>query len=552
MPKPVIFTIDDDSSVLSSVERDLRARYGQDYRILPIDSGQAALEYLKKLEQRNERVALFLVDQRMPEMDGVGFLAEAIKSYPQAKRVLLTAYADTQAAIDSINEIGLDYYLMKPWHPPEERLYPVLDELLEDWKIHVRLPYEGIRVAGTLWSLSSHEVKDFLTRHQIPYQWLDIEKDKRARTLVEGVSSESSLKLPVIFFPNGNILIDPDLKELAEKVGLQTRAGLPFYDMVVIGSGPAGLAAAVYAGSEGLKCIVIEKAAPGGQAGSSPKIENYLGFPTGISGDDLARRAVSQAKRFGVEILSAQETKKIFVKDSYRIVQLTDGSEISCHAVLIATGASFHALKMPGADPLTGAGIYYGAAYTEAMHYKDQNVFVVGGANSAAQGAIYLSRFASKVTVLIRGPQPTASKYLIDAMNDNEKIEILLDTDLLEVKGSNALEQIVIKNTKTDEMQTLDASALFVFIGVQPQSQIVADLVMCSAKGYIYTGPDLIVDKKPPPGWTLERDPFLLETSVPGIFAAGDVRYGTNHRVASAVGEGAIAYALIKEYLKTL
>ena len=552
MAKPAIFTIDDDSSVLSSVERDLRARYGQDYRILPIDSGQAALDYLTKLEQRNENVALFLVDQRMPEMDGVGFLAEAIKAYPQAKRVLLTAYADTQAAIDSINEIGLDYYLMKPWHPPEERLYPVLDELLEDWKIHVRLPYEGIRVAGTLWSLSSHEVKDFLTRHQIPYQWLDIEKDERARALVEGVSSESSLKLPVIFFPNGNILIDPDLKELAEKVGLQTRAGLPFYDMVVIGSGPAGLAAAVYAGSEGLKCIVIEKAAPGGQAGSSPKIENYLGFPTGISGDDLARRAVSQAKRFGVEILSAQETKKVFVKDSYRIVQLTDGSEISCHAVLIATGASFHALKMPGADPLTGAGIYYGAAYTEAMHYKDQNVFVVGGANSAAQGAIYLSRFASKVTVLIRGPQPTASKYLIDAMNDNEKIEILLDTDLLEVKGSNVLEQIIIKNTKTDEVQTLDASALFVFIGVRPQSQIVADLVMCSAKGYIYTGPDLIVAKKAPPGWTLERDPFLLETSVPGIFAAGDVRYGTNHRVASAVGEGAIAYALIKEYLKTL
>ena len=552
MAKPVIFTIDDDSSVLNSVERDLRARYGQNYRILPIDSGQAALDYLNKLEQRNETVALFLVDQRMPEMDGVGFLAEAIKAYPQAKRVLLTAYADTQAAIDSINEVGLDYYLMKPWHPPEERLYPVLDELLEDWKVHVRLPYEGIRVAGTLWSLSSHEVKDFLTRHQIPYQWLDIEKDHKVRKLVEGVSSEPSTKLPVIFFPDGKVLIDPDLKVLAEKVGLQTRADLPFYDVVVIGSGPAGLAAAVYAGSEGLKCIVIEKAAPGGQAGSSPKIENYLGFPTGISGDDLARRAVSQAKRFGVEILSAQETKKVFVRDSYRIVQLADGSEISCHAALVATGASFHALKMPGANALTGAGIYYGAAYTEAMHYRDQNVFVVGGANSAAQGAMYLSRFASKVTVLIRGPQPTASKYLVDAMNDNEKIEILLNTDLLEVKGSNALEQIIIKNTKTDELQTLDASALFVFIGVLPQSQIVADLVMCSAKGYIFTGPDLMVDKKPPPGWSLERDPYLLETSIPGIFAAGDVRYGTSHRVASAVGEGAIAHALIKEYLKTL
>jgi len=552
MAKPVIFTIDDDLSVLNSVERDLRARYGQNYRIIPIDSGQAALEYLKKLEQRNETVALFLVDQRMPEMDGVGFLAEAIQAYPQAKRVLLTAYADTQAAIDSINEIGLDYYLMKPWHPPEERLYPVLDELLEDWKVHVRLPYEGIRVAGTLWSLSSHEVKDFLTRHQIPYQWLDIEKDDNARRMVEGASSESSVKLPVIFFPDGTVLIDPDLKVLAEKVGLQTRAGLPFYDVVVIGSGPAGLAAAVYAGSEGLKCLVIERAAPGGQAGSSPKIENYLGFPTGISGDDLTRRAVSQAKRFGVEILSAQETKKVLVRDSYRIVQLADGSEISCHAALVATGASFHALKMPGADALTGAGIYYGAAYTEAMHYKDQNVFVVGGANSAAQGAMYLSRFASKVTVLIRGPEPTASKYLVDAMNDNQKIEILLNTDLLEVKGTNTLQQIVIKNTKSGDSQTLDASALFVFIGVRPQSQIVADLVLCSGKGYIFTGPDLMVDKKPPSGWALERDPYLLETSIPGIFAAGDVRYGTNHRVASAVGEGAIAHALIKEYLKTL
>ncbi len=552
MPKPIIFTIDDDPSVLNSVERDLRSHYGQAYRVLPIDSAQSALDYLQKLEQRNEVVALFLVDQRMPGMSGTEFLLEAIKAYPQAKRVLLTAYADTQAAIDSINEVGLDYYLMKPWHPPEERLYPVLDELLEDWKAHVRLPYDGIRIAGTLWSLTSHEVKDFLTRHQIPYQWLDIEKDPNVQKLVEEVSGESSTKLPVIFFPDGNTLIDPDLKVLAEKVGLQTRADLPFYDVVIIGSGPAGLAAAVYAGSEGLKCLVIERAAPGGQAGSSPKIENYLGFPAGISGDDLTRRAVSQAKKFGVEILSAQEVIKVHVKDTYRIVRLADGSEISCHAVLMATGASFHALKMPGANALTGAGIYYGAAYTEAIHYKDRDVFVVGGANSAAQGAIYLSQFACKVTVLIRGPEPTASKYLVDAMKNNEKIEILLNTDLLEVKGKNILEQIVIKNTKSGESQTFDAAALFVFIGVRPQNQIVSDLVLCSAKGYIYTGLDLLVDKKPPPSWTLERDPYLLETSVPGIFAAGDVRYGTNHRVASAVGEGAIAHALIKEYLKTL
>ena len=551
MPKPVILSLDDDPSVLSSIERDLRAHYGQDYRILPIDAGKLALEYLTKMKQRNETVALFLVDQRMPEMSGTEFLEEALKLYPQAKRVLLTAYADTQAAIDSINAIGLDYYLMKPWHPPEEKLYPVLDELLEDWKAHVHLPYEGIRIAGTLWSLSSHQIKDFLTRHQIPYQWLDIEKDIEARSLVENVS-KGSAKLPVIFFPDGKVLIQPDLKELADKVGLQTKAELPFYDIIIIGSGPAGLASAVYAGSEGYRCLVVEKAAPGGQAGSSPKIENYLGFPSGISGDDLTRRAVSQAKRFGVEILSAQEAVKVAVKDAYRIVTLADGTELSCHAVLIATGASFHMLKMPGADQLTGAGIYYGAAYTEAMNYKDKEVFVVGGANSAAQGALYLTRFARKVHVLIRGPEATASKYLVDAMEENEKLELMLNTDLVELIGETSLEQIVVHNTVTGETKTFDANALFVFIGVRPQSNLVADLVKRSEKGYIYTGTDLIVDKKPPQGWTLERVPFLLETSMPGIFAAGDVRFGTNHRVASAAGEGAIAFALMKEYLKSL
>lgn len=551
MAKPVIFSIDDDPSVLSAVERDLRVRYGQDYRIIPINSGKAALDYLKKLQQRNETVALFLVDQRMPEMSGVEFLERAIQAYPQAKRVLLTAYADTEAAISSINEVGLDYYLMKPWHPPEERLYPVLDELIEDWKMHARLPYDGIRIAGTLWSLHSHEVKDFLTRHQIPYQWLDIEKDTDARQMVEDATSEVA-KLPVVFFPDGNLLVQPGLTELADKVGLQTRAEKPFYDIVVVGSGPAGLAAAVYAGSEGYRCVVIEKAAPGGQAGSSPKIENYLGFPAGISGDDLTRRAVSQARKFGVEILSAQKVQRVYIKDKYRIVQLADGTEISCHAVLVATGATFRILKMKGAGTLTGAGIYYGAAYTEALNYKDQDVFVAGGANSAAQGAIYLSRFARKVTVLVRGSEPTASKYLVDAMDENEKIEVMLNTDLLELQGENKLEKIIVKNNQTGELQTFDAAALFVFIGVRPQSQLVADLVQCNEKGYIYTGADLMVDNKPPQGWTLERPPFLFETSVPGIFAAGDVCYGTNHRVASAAGAGAIAFAMMKEYLKAL
>ena len=551
MAKPVIFSIDDDPSVLNVIERDLRAHYGKDYRIIPINSGKAALDYLKKMQQRNEAVVLFLVDQRMPEMSGVEFLEQAILLYPHAKRVLLTAYADTEAAISSINEVGLDYYLMKPWHPPEEKLYPVLDELIDDWKAHVRLPYDGIRVAGTMWSLPSHQVKDFLTRHQIPYQWMDIEKNSNARNMVEDASGDIS-KLPVVFFPDGNPLVQPNLKDLANKVGLQTRAEKPFYDIVVVGSGPAGLACAVYAGSEGYKCVVIEKAAPGGQAGSSPKIENYLGFPSGISGDDLTRRAVSQAKRFGVEILSAQEAKEVCTQDKYRIVRLADGTEISCHAVLVATGASFHVLRMPGGDKFTGAGIYYGAAYTEATYYKDQHVFVVGGANSAAQGALYLSRFASKVSVLIRGSQPTASKYLIDAMEENDNVELMLNTDLIELRGETTLEQIVVKNNVNGDEQTFDAGALFVFIGVRPQSQLVAELVKRNEKGYIYTGVDLLVDNKPPQGWTLERPPFLFETNIPGIFAAGDVRFGTNHRVASAAGEGSVAYAMIKEYLKGL
>jgi len=552
MAKPVIFSLDDDPSVLNSVERDLRARYGKEYRILSINAGRAGLEYLKKMEQRNETVALFLVDQRMPEMNGTEFLEEAIKTFPQAKRVLLTAYADTQAAIDSINDIRLDYYLMKPWHPPEERLYPVLDELLEDWQIHIRLPFDGIRIAGALWSSESHTVKEFLTRHQIPYLWLDIDQDEKALELVEAVSQDET-KLPVVLFPDGGHLIQPDLKSLAEKVGLRTRAELPFYDLIVLGSGPAGLATAVYAGTEGFSTLVIEKRAPGGQAGSSPKIENYLGFPTGISGDDLTRRAVTQAKRFGVEILTAQEAVKVSVRDSYRIVQMEDGSEVSAHAVLVATGAFFQTLKMPGADKLTGVGVYYGAAYTEAMNFKGRHVFVVGGANSASQGALYLARFASKVTMLVRGPELKSSHYLVEALNAHPKIDLMLNTDLMEVHGEGTFEYLVAKDTVTNEEMTMNGEALFVFIGVKPQSQMVAGLVALDEKDQILTGPDLPRDEKGRVrGWPLERDPYLLETSVPGIFAAGDVRHGAGHRVASAVGEGAIGQMLIKQYLKTL
>lgn len=552
MSKPVILVIDDDPMVLNAVERDMRKKYGRDYQITKVNLATAALDLLKQLQERNQTVALFLTDQRMPQMTGVQFLEQARAFYPDARKVLLTAYADTEAAIQSINRVALDYYLMKPWDPPEEHLYPVVDDLLDEWKANIRLPYEGIRVAGTLWSPASHTVKDFLVRHQVPYQWLDVDTDPEARALVEQ-HSNGSLKIPVVFFPDGAVLVEPSTRELADKVGLQTKAALPFYDVVIIGAGPAGLAAAVYGASEGSRCLVVERQAPGGQAGNSPKIENYLGFPAGLSGMDLARRATTQAKRFGAEILSAQEVIKVRVENSYRVVTLSDGSEISCHAILLATGASFNQLEVPGCTDLIGAGIYYGAAYTEALSFKGEPVFVVGGANSAGQGAMFLSQFASCVTMLIRGPVQHSSRYLVDALGQNEKIVRLFNTEVVEVHGHpGKLEHIVVKNNVTGETQQLPGAAMFVFIGARPQSDMVKDLVRCDPKGFVLTGSDLLQDGKRPAGWTLDRDPFMLETSVPGIFAAGDVRYGTNHRVASATGEGGIAIAAIQQYLKTL
>ena len=550
MAKPAILAIDDDAAVLNAVERDLRQKYGRDYRILKARSGREALETLTQLQARTEFPALFVVDQRMPEMSGVEFLEKAILLFPEARRVLLTAYADTEAAIQAINKVGLDYYLMKPWDPPAENLYPVLDDLLAEWNTHARPAYEGLRVVGALWSPESHVIKDFLVRNQVPYLWLDADTDSQARALAES-ANQGVARLPTIFFPDGTTAVDPSILELAQRVGLQTHAALPFYDLVIVGSGPAGLAAAVYATSEGMRVLVIEKKAPGGQAGSSPRIENYLGFPSGISGGELARRAVSQAKRFGAELLTAQEACRVELRDPYRLVGLADGSEVSCHAVLLAIGASFQTLKTPGAAELTGKGIYYGAAHTEAISYKDQEVVVVGGANSAAQGALYLSRFASKVTVLVRGPQATASVYLVEAMKQNSKIEILTETDLVRAAGDTHLQTVDVRQIATGETRTLIAPALFVFIGVRPQSEIVSDLVLRDAKGYIYTGPDLLqAAGGRPKGWPLDRDPLLLETSIPGIFAAGDVRFGTNHRVASATGEGGIAVAMIREYLR--
>ena len=552
MANPVILTVDDDPAVLNAVERDLRKKFGREYRVVKAASGAAALEALGQLQARNETVALFLSDQRMPQMSGIQFLEKARDIFPDAKRVLLTAYADTEAAISSINRLQLDYYLLKPWDPPEDNLYPVLEDLLSDWRASAKLPFEGIRVAGALWSPHSHDVKDFFARHQIAYQWLDVDRDEKTRAMLEE-QFQGELRLPVVYYPDGSFLVEPDNRKLAEKSGLQTRASARFYDLVVIGAGPAGLAAAVYATSSGISCLVLEKDVPGGQAGNSPKIENYLGFPTGLSGMDLARRAVTQAKRFGAEILTAQNAVSVRVQDNYRVVTLEDGSEITCKSVLIATGAAFRKLEVPGIDQFIGAGVYYGAAYTEAAYYKDKPVFVVGGANSAGQGAMFLSRFASKVTMLIRRDTQWSSKYLVDAQTANPKIERLFNTETLAIRGKpGELEEIDIINRATNETATLPGAAMFIFIGARPASALVKDLVMCDANGFVLTGRDLTVDGKRPKVWTLDRDPFMLETSVPGIFAAGDVRLGTNHRVATAVGEGGIAIAAIESYLGTL
>ncbi|HET6845713.1 MAG TPA: FAD-dependent oxidoreductase [Anaerolineales bacterium] len=551
MALPVIMVIDDDQAVLNAVERDIRAKFGKQHRVVKAQSGEAALEVARQLQQRNEVVALFLSDQRMPKMTGVQFLEQAREIFPEAKKVLLTAYADTEVAISSINDLRLDYYLMKPWDPPEDNLYPVLEDLLEDWRASARMPFEGLRVAGTLWSPKSHEVKDFLARHQIAYQWLDVEKDSKARAMVESQQT-GGLRLPVVYFPDGEALIDPDIRALADKAGLQTKASQPLYDLVIIGAGPAGLGAAVYAASNGVRCLMIEQHAPGGQAGNSPKIENYLGFPSGLSGMDLARRAVTQVKRFGTEIITTQTVQSIRLQDPYRIVTLSDGSEITSRAILVATGAKFRRLEVSGIDDYIGAGVYYGAAFTEAMNYKDQPVYVVGGANSAGQGAMYLSRFASSVSMLIRrDTDQTMSQYLIHDIAANPKIEKKLHTEITAIRGKpGAIQGVEALDSKTGNKAELPGAAVFIFIGAIPQSELVRDLVMVDPKGFILTGLDLMKDGKRPAGWPLDRDPMIMETSVPGIFAAGDVRLGTHHRVATAIGEGGMCVGAIEGYLR--
>lgn len=549
MARPVILTVDDDPEVLQAIARDLRQQYGDRFRILRADSGQTALEMAQQLKLRNETIALFLVDQRMPQISGIEFLEQAIPIFPDAQRVLLTAYADTEAAIRAINSARLQYYLLKPWDPPQEKLYPVLDDLLDDWIATFRPPFEGIRVVGNRWSPQSHQVKDFLARNQVPYQWLDIELPE-ARELVS-YAEDCRSQLPLVLFPDGSRLVQPGNAQIAEKVGLRTQAERPFYDLLIVGGGPAGLAAAVYGASEGLSTVMLEREAPGGQAGSSSRIENYLGFPSGLSGGDLARRAVAQARRFGVEILTPQEATSLRIEDPYRIVTLSDGSEISCHALLIATGVSYRRLDVPGMDRLYGAGVYYGAAMTEAISCQGEVVYVVGGANSAGQAAMHFSKYAAQVTMLVRGDSLTKSmsQYLIEQIAATPNIQVRTGCSVVEVQGEANLEGIVIADSTTNTRETVPAKSLFIFIGAMPKTDWLPDLVERDRQGFILTGMDLLQDRTRPKGWTLDRPPFLLESSVPGVFVAGDVRYGSVKRVASGVGEGSIAVQFIHRYL---
>jgi len=553
MGKPILLSVDDDTDVLRAIERDLRSQYGAKYRVLSSDSPEGALSLLKELRVRNDGVALLLADQRMPHMDGVGFLRQARQIFPDAKRALLTAYADTNAAISAINQANLDYFFMKPWDPPSEHLYPQLDDMLEDWQATYRPAFDGIRVLGTRWSPRCYELRDFLARNHVPYQWIDVEgsaNDPETKGLLDALGAEAT-NLPIVLFSDGARLLDGTPAEVAQKVGLRTRAQTNFYDLAIVGGGPAGLAAAVYGASEGLHTVMIEREAPGGQAGMSSRIENYLGFPSGLSGGDLARRGVVQAQRFGVEILSPQEAVGVRIEGPYRIVKLADGNEISCHALMIASGVQWRRLEAPGIDSLQGAGVYYGGGATEAMACKGETVYVVGGANSAGQAAMNFSKYAERVVILLRGDSlaSTMSQYLIDQIKATPNIQLWTHASVAEVHGGTHLEEISVLCSDTGKVERVPASAMFIFIGALPRTDWLANVVERDDRGFILTGPDLLQGAQRPKAWSLDRDPFLLETNVPGVFAVGDVRHGSIKRVASVVGEGSVAVQFIHQYL---
>ncbi|HYM05796.1 MAG TPA: FAD-dependent oxidoreductase [Terriglobales bacterium] len=553
MAKPILLSVDDDSDVLRSIERDLRSKYGAEYRVIGSDSPEGALDLLKQLKVRNDSVALLLADQRMPRMDGVEFLQQGMRIFPKAKRALLTAYADMNAAISAINQANINYFFLKPWDPPAEHLYPQLDDLLDDWQASYRPTFEGIRVLGTRWSPRSYDLRDFLARNHVPYQWIDVEisaNDPETKRLLEALGPEAA-DLPVVLFPDGTKLLESLPADVAKKVGLRTRAQTDFYDLAIVGGGPAGLAAAVYGASEGLKTVMVEREAPGGQAGMSSRIENYLGFPAGLSGNDLARRAVVQAQRFGVEILSPLEVVGVRLEGSYRIIKMADGNEISCHALMISTGVQWRKLEAEGVARLQGAGIYYGGGATEALSCEGEIVYVVGGANSAGQAAMNFAKYAERVVILVRGDSlaSTMSQYLIDQIKETPNIQVWAHASVAEAHGATHLEEISILCSDTDKIERVPASSMFIFIGALPRTDWLGDLVERDERGFILTGPDLIRDGQRPKGWTLDRDPFLLETNVPGIFAVGDVRHGSVKRVASGVGEGSVAVQFIHQYL---
>jgi thioredoxin reductase (NADPH) len=542
--RPAILAVDDDPDVLAAVDRDLRRRYAASYRVVRADSAAAALDVLKELKRRAAPVALLLVDQRMPGMTGVELLEEAKQLYPAAKTVLLTAYADTDAAIRAINTVRLDYYVLKPWDPPEERLYPPLDDLLDDWQAGFRPPFEGVRLVGNRWSPEAHRLRDFLGRNQVPYEWLDVEGDDEGARLVASVGDRP--ELPALFLPDGRHLARPSNVEVAEAVGLRSQPETPFYDLLIVGGGPAGLAAAVYGASEGLRTALLEREAPGGQAGSSSRIENYLGFPQGLSGAELARRALAQARKFAAEILVPREVRSLEVRDPYRVVVLEDGSELSCNALIVATGVAYRRLAASGIEGLTGAGVYYGAASTEAWSCRDDDVFIVGGANSAGQAALYLASVARSVTLVVRGQsvEATMSQYLVDAIEATPNVTVRHRSALAAVAGDGHVERVIIRDLDSGEETEMSAAAVFVFIGAEPRTEWLEGVVERDGRGFILTGAD--VSRK---SWPEERDPYLLETSVPGVFAVGDVRARSVKRVASAVGEGSIAVQFVHQYL---
>jgi thioredoxin reductase (NADPH) len=548
--KPVLLTVDDDPGVSRAVARDLRRRYGQDYRVVRAESGQQALEALREIKLRGDVVAVLLADYRMPQMSGLEFLEQAMDLFPQARRALLTAYADTDAAIQAINVVDLDHYLLKPWDPPEEKLYPVVDALIELWLDADDKPITQTQVVGHRWSVRSFEVRDFLARNSVPYRWLTVEQPE-GRGLLEAAGVDET-SIPLVVTPAGESLVDPSVEQLAARVGLSTTPATDFYDTVIVGGGPAGLGAAVYAASEGLRTVLLERQATGGQAGQSSRIENYLGFPDGVSGTQLTDRARRQAHKFGAEVLTARAVAALEVRGSSRVVRFADGGEVAAHTVVLATGVEYRRLEVPGADRLTGLGVFYGSAATEAPSCADQDVYVVGGANSAGQAAVFLARHARRVTLLVRedGLERSMSHYLIRQVHEMPNIQVRLNTEVVGVAGRQHLERLSLCDTVTGTVEEVPASFLFVFIGASPCTQWLHGMITRDPDGFLLTGPDLLVGGKRPTGWPLDRDPYHLEGSVPGIFAAGDVRANSVKRVASAVGEGAMAIQLVHRYLE--